>query len=50
MQSLSGYIKLHVVNNLFRSSELENEKNHEDLGEAEDILFDYFLQSTAWLL
>jgi hypothetical protein len=35
---------------MLRSFELENEKNHEDLEEQEDNPFNYFLQSTAWLL
>jgi hypothetical protein len=34
-----------VINNMLRSFDLEN--NHENL--EEDILFDYFLQSTALL-
>jgi hypothetical protein len=46
MQSLSE--RLHkVVNDMFRSFDLEN--NHENLEEQQDIPFDYFLQSTAWL-
>jgi hypothetical protein len=42
--------RLHkVVNDMLRSFDLENENNHENLEEQEDIPFDYFLQSTAWL-
>jgi hypothetical protein len=37
-----------VVNEMLRSFDLEN--NHENLEEQEDDPFDYFLQSTAWLL
>jgi hypothetical protein len=37
-----------VVNDMLRSFDLENEKNHENLQEQEDNPFDYFLQSTAW--
>jgi hypothetical protein len=37
-----------VINNMLRSFDLEN--NHENLKEQEDNPFDYFLQSTAWLL
>jgi hypothetical protein len=36
------------VKEMFRSFHLEN--NHENLEEQEDNSFDYFLQSTAWLL
>jgi hypothetical protein len=36
-----------VVNDMLRSFDLEN--NHENLEEQEDNIFDYFLQSTAWL-
>jgi hypothetical protein len=49
MQSLSEYTKLQAFNDMFRSFDLENENNHENLEEQEDIPFDYFLQSTAWL-
>jgi hypothetical protein len=45
MQSLSDYTKLGTVNDMLRSFDLEN--NHE---EQEDNPFDYFPQSTAWLL
>jgi hypothetical protein len=37
-----------VINDMLRSFDLEN--NHENLEEQEDNPFDYFLQSTAWLL
>jgi hypothetical protein len=37
-----------VVNDMLRSFDLEN--NHENLEQQEDYPFDYFLQSTAWLL
>jgi ABC-type phosphate transport system auxiliary subunit len=37
-----------VVNDMLRSFDLEN--NHENLEEQKDNLFDYFLQSTAWIL
>jgi hypothetical protein len=37
-----------VVNDMLRSFDLENENNHENL--EEDNPFDYFLQSTSWLL
>jgi hypothetical protein len=37
-----------VVNDILRSFDLEN--HHENLEEQEDSPFDYFLQSTAWLL
>jgi hypothetical protein len=37
-----------VVNDMLRSFELT--KNHESLEEQEDNPFDYFLQSTAWLV
>jgi hypothetical protein len=40
--------KVAVVNDMLRSFDLEN--NHENLEEKEDNPFDYFLQSTAWLL
>jgi hypothetical protein len=36
-----------VVNDMLRSFDLEN--NHENIEEQEDIPFDYFLQSTAWI-
>jgi hypothetical protein len=36
-----------VINGMLRSFELEN--NHENLEEQYDNIFDYFLQSTAWL-
>jgi hypothetical protein len=39
-----------VVNDMLRSFDLENENNHENLELPEDNPFDYFLQSTAWLL
>jgi DNA polymerase III psi subunit len=39
-----------VVNDMLRSFDLENENNHENLEEHQDNQFDYFLQSTAWLL
>jgi hypothetical protein len=38
-----------VVNDMLRSFDLENENNHKNLETQEDNLFDYFLQSTAWL-
>jgi hypothetical protein len=38
-----------VVNDMLRSFDLENKRNHENLEEQEDNPFDYFLQSTAWL-
>jgi hypothetical protein len=47
MQSLNKYTKKSVVNDMLRSFELEN--NHENLDKQEDIPFDYFLQSSAWL-
>jgi hypothetical protein len=47
-QSLSEYTKLSVLNDMLRSFSLEN--NHENLEEQEDNPFDYFLQSTAWIL
>jgi hypothetical protein len=50
MQSLSEYTKLLIVNDMLRSFDLENENNHQNLEEQEDNPFDYFLQSTAWLL
>jgi transposase InsO family protein len=37
-----------VVNDMLRSYDLKN--NHQNLEEQEDNPFDYFLQSTAWLL
>jgi hypothetical protein len=37
-----------VVNDMFRSFDLEN--NHENIEEQGDNPFDYFLQSSAWLL
>jgi hypothetical protein len=37
-----------IVNDMLKSFDLEN--NHENLEEQEDNPFDYFLQSTAWLL
>jgi hypothetical protein len=37
-----------VVNDMLRSFDLEN--NHENLEEEEDNPFDYFLQSTAWVI
>jgi hypothetical protein len=40
--------KVAVVNDMLRLFDLEN--NHENLEEKEDNPFDYFLQSTAWLL
>jgi hypothetical protein len=51
MQSLSEYTKLHTVNDMLRSFDLESEDNHENLEtqEQEDTPFGYFLQSTAWL-
>jgi hypothetical protein len=48
MQSLSEYTKLSNVNDMLRSFDLET--NHENIEEQEDHPFDYFLQSTAWLL
>jgi hypothetical protein len=48
MQSLSEYTKLLTVNDMLRSSDLEN--NHENLEEHEGNPFDYFLQSTAWAI
>jgi hypothetical protein len=42
---LSGYTKLWVVNDMFRSFDLEN--NHENLELPEGNPFDYFLQFTA---
>jgi hypothetical protein len=47
MQSLSDYTKLSIRDNMPRPFDLEN--NHENLEELQDNLFDYFLQSTAWL-
>jgi hypothetical protein len=47
MQSLSEYTNLHTVNDMLRSFELKND--HENLEGQEDNLFDYFLQSTAWI-
>jgi hypothetical protein len=40
-------MNLSAINNMLRSFDLEN--SHENLEEQEDNLFDYFLQSTAWL-
>jgi hypothetical protein len=43
--------KFHATNNMLRSFDLEN--NHENLEEQEeqeDNPFDYFLQSTSWIL
>jgi hypothetical protein len=42
--------RVHKVNDMLRSFDLEN--NHENLETQgqEDNPFDYFLQSTAWLL
>jgi hypothetical protein len=37
-----------VANDMLRSFDLEN--NHENLEEEEGNPFDYFFQSTAWLL
>jgi hypothetical protein len=37
-----------VVNDMLRSFDLEND--NENIEEQEDNPFDYFLQSTAWLL
>jgi hypothetical protein len=37
-----------VVNDILRSFDLEN--NHQNLEEQQNNPFDYFLQSTAWLL
>jgi hypothetical protein len=37
-----------VVNDMLRSFDLEN--NHENIEEQEDNPFDFFLQSTAWLV
>jgi transposase InsO family protein len=37
-----------VVNDMLRSFDLEN--NHEKLDEHQGTPFDYFLQSTAWLI
>jgi hypothetical protein len=36
-----------VFNSMIRLFDLEN--NHENLEQQENYLFDYFLQSTAWL-
>jgi hypothetical protein len=35
---------------MLRSFDLENENNHDNLEQQEDNPFDYFFQSTAWLL
>jgi transposase InsO family protein len=40
--------KFHATNNMLRSFDLEN--NHKNLEEQEDNQFDYFFQSTAWIL
>jgi hypothetical protein len=48
IQSLSKYTVIAIINDMLRSFDLEN--NHENLEEKEDNPFDYFLQSTAWLL
>jgi hypothetical protein len=45
MQSLIGYSKLHTINEMLRSFDLEN--NHENLEEYKDNPFHYVLQSTA---
>jgi hypothetical protein len=50
MQSISKDTKLHNVYDILRSFDLENENNHENLGEQEDNPFDYFLQSIAWAI
>jgi hypothetical protein len=49
-QQANGIIeRVHkVVNDMLRSFDLEN--NHENLEEQEDNPFDYFLQSTAWVI
>jgi hypothetical protein len=39
-----------VINDMLKSFGLENENNHENLEEKEDNPFDYYLQSTVWLL
>jgi hypothetical protein len=42
--------KVAIVNDMLRSFDLENERNHQNLQEEEDNPFEYFLQSTSWLL
>jgi hypothetical protein len=39
-----------IYNDMLREIDLGNETNHENIEEQEDNPFDYFLQSTAWLL
>jgi hypothetical protein len=48
MKSLSENTNLEVVIDMLRSFDLEN--NHENIKFQDNNTYDYFLQSTAWVI